>query len=241
MGSAKYDKIYHDLKEKIEAAVYPPGEQIPSEYMLIEEYGCARNTLRRAISELSAEGYVQSVHGKGVCVIYQPRKTSRYSLEHIESFREASARDVQDTKTKVVLFTELTVDQRTHARTSFPVGTEIYYIQRVRFLGGKALILDHNFFRKDVVPGLTKKICAGSVYDYIENTLHHDIVTTMRTFTVERVSALDEKYLALNGCNCVAVVSNHTYNADGVMFEFTQSRHQPDYFVFHDQAKRIKK
>lgn len=32
--------------------------------------------------------------------------------------------------------------------------------------------------------------------------------------------------------NCMAVVTSHTYNSDGVMFEYTQSRHRPDYFSF---------
>ena len=36
-----------------------------------------------------------------------------------------------------------------------------------------------------------------------------------------------KKYLHLNvkDYNCVAVVSSQTYNSDGVMFEYTQSRH----------------
>ena len=40
--------------------------------------------------------------------------------------------------------------------------------------------------------------------------------------------------------NCLAVVSSMTYNAEGVMFEYTQSRHRPDCFVFYDTAHRVK-
>ena len=60
--------------------------------------------------------------------------------------------------------------------------------------------------------------------------------------TVEKVTEIDEKYLDLNirDYNCVAVVSSQTYNSDGVMFEYTQSRHQPDYFCFQDIATRKK-
>ncbi len=38
--------------------------------------------------------------------------------------------------------------------------------------------------------------------------------------------------------NCMAVVSSQTYNSDSVMFEYTQSRHRPDYFRFYDNAVR---
>ena len=64
------------------------------------------------------------------------------------------------------------------------------------------------------------------------------IVTSKWKMTVERVTEIDEKYLELNDYNCLAVVTGQTFNADGVMFEYTQSRHRPDYFCFQDTATR---
>lgn len=63
-------------------------------------------------------------------------------------------------------------------------------------------------------------------------------MTSKRKMTVERVTEIDEKYLELNDYNCLAVVTGQTFNADGVMFEYTQSRHRPDYFCFQDTATR---
>lgn len=95
-------------------------------------------------------------------------------------------------------------------------------------------------FLKSVVPGLTKEIAENSIYEYIENELGMPIITSKRRMTVERATEIDEKYLELNDYNCLAVVSGQTYNADGVMFEYTQSRHRPDYFCFQDTATRKK-
>ena len=44
----------------------------------------------------------------------------------------------------------------------------------------------------------------------------------------------------MDGYDCVAVVVNQTFNSDGMLFEYTQSRHQPDYFCFQDIATRKK-
>ena len=63
-------------------------------------------------------------------------------------------------------------------------------------------------------------------------------MTSKRRMTVERATEIDEKYLELNDYNCLAVISSQTYNADGIMFEYTQSRHRPDYFCFQDTATR---
>ena len=54
------------------------------------------------------------------------------------------------------------------------------------------------------------------------------------------VTEIDEKYLELGDYNCLAVISSQTFDADGVMFEYTQSRHRPDYFCFQDTAVRRK-
>lgn len=93
---------------------------------------------------------------------------------------------------------------------------------------------------KEAAPGLTKEIAENSIYQYLEDTLQMTIVNSKRIMTVEKMTQIDEKYLNMNAedYNCMAVVSSQTYNSDGVMFEYTQSRHRPDYFRFYDNAVR---
>lgn len=66
MPKAKYSKIYLDLKNKIETGEYEFQELLPSENQLIIAYDCSRNTIRRTISALVTDGYVQTMQGKGV-------------------------------------------------------------------------------------------------------------------------------------------------------------------------------
>lgn len=116
----------------------------------------------------------------------------------------------------------------------------MWAVQRVRYLDGKALILDINYFLKEFVPGLTEEIASHSIYDFIENVLGMQIITSKRRITVEHATARDENLLDMDGYDCVAVVVNQTFNSDGMLFEYTQSRHQPDYFCFQDIATRKK-
>lgn len=240
MPAAKYDAIYESLRKAIEDQEYPYQSTLPSEHQLVQLYDCSRNTVRRAIAELGEQGYVQSVHGKGVLVLYRKQEQTQFSIGGIESLKEAAARNGQTLRTKVIYFTELVVDEALAAKTGFPEGSEIYYTQRVRYLDGEALILDHNYFLKDVVRGLSAKLAEGSVYEYVEQTLGETIVTTRRRYTVERVTELDRQYMELDGYNCLMVVNNQTFNKDGVMFEYTDSRHRPDRFVFYELAQRRK-
>ena len=227
MPKAKYNYIYKDLKEKIETEVYSYQEMLPSENTLVLEYDCSRNTVRRAISELTADGYVQPMHGRGVRNIFQSVEQAAFTVGGIESFKESSARNKRRGSTQVLQFAEITADKKIEKKTGFRNGTLLYYIQRLRFLNGIPLILDHNYFLKEAAPGLTPEIASQSVYEYLEGTL-----------TVEHVTQVDEKYIDLKGYNCMAVITSQTFDDNGIQFEYTQSRHHPDFFQFQDVATR---
>lgn len=240
MPKAKYEEIYRNLKQKIEGNVYTYGSLLPSENDFIEIYSCSRNTIRRALTELAEIGYVHPIHGKGVRIIYQPAQRTVFTVGGIETFKETAARNNLHVVTKVIHFSVEAVTEELSEKTGFDIGELIYHIIRVRNLDGKDLILDINMFRADLVPRLTAEIASDSVYEYIENTLNMQISTSKRQVTVERSTKQDEVYLDLGDYDCLAVITGQTYNADGIMFEYTQSRHHPDYFCFMDTAVRKK-
>ena len=63
-------------------------------------------------------------------------------------------------------------------------------------------------------------------------------VVVYETITVDE--SLSRELIFMDSYNCLAVVTSNTFNSDGVMFEYTQSLHQPEYFSFHDTATRKK-
>ena len=240
MPKAKYEGIYQSIKNRIEAQDYPYQSLLPSENTLTEEYACSRNTVRRALAELVADGYVQTMKGRGVRVIYRPVGKTMFTIGVIESFQETARRNRLHAVTKVTKFETVIADESFAAKSGFSVGDELWSIERVRYLDGKALIRDVNYFLKEFVPGLTPEIAANSIFDYIENTLGMQIITSKRLITVEHVTARDEKLLDMGTYGCVVDVVNQTFNDAGLLFEYTQSRHQPDYFCFQDIATRKK-
>lgn len=241
MPRSKFGEIYIDLKEKVESGEYPYQELLPSENTLIGVYGCSRNTVRRAIAELIENGYVQSMQGKGVRVIYLPETKTAFTVGGIESFKETAERNNMAYTTRVTVFARENVDARLAAASGFAEGAEVYHVERVRVIGGKGLIRDVNYFLCSVVPRLTAELAMGSIYNYIENDLGVQIVTSRRRITVERTSAADRAVLDMGGYDCLAVVTSQTYNSDGILFEYTQSRHHPAHFSFQDTATRKRK
>ena len=88
MPKSIYESIYKDLKQRIESNEFAYRELLPSENTLIHTYDCSRNTVRRAISRLVTDGYVQTMQGKGVRNIYRPVGKTAFTIGEIESFRD---------------------------------------------------------------------------------------------------------------------------------------------------------
>lgn len=69
----KYQVIIDDIKSKILSGDYRVGEQIPTESALQTMYEVSRQTVRKAILELSNEGFLRSEKGSGTYVSNQYR------------------------------------------------------------------------------------------------------------------------------------------------------------------------
>lgn len=60
-----YERIQKDLMEKIQTGVYGAGDRIPSEKEITRQYQVSRITAVKALTELSLNGYISRVQGKG--------------------------------------------------------------------------------------------------------------------------------------------------------------------------------
>ena len=236
----KFDKIFLDLKNKIETHEYEFNSILPSEHDLIKVYGCTRTPVRRAIAELIKRGYVQVRQGSRIRVIYEPVERNVFKIGGIESFKEAAIRNGFSYATKVVKLEEIVADEEISKRTGFKIGDKLFDVRRVRYIDGKALIFDKNYFLVKFAQGLNEEIAQSSIYDYLENVLKMKIMTSKRKMTTELATSEDKEYLELDDYNCLAIVSGRVFNGEGIQFEYTESRHRPDYFCFEDTATRHK-
>ncbi len=230
--------IYQDLKTDIVEGTYPFQEFLPSEAHLVAKYGCSHNTLRRALSTLSDEGLVQPIHGKGVRVTWQPRSRTLFEVGGIETYEESVERLGIRSETRVTAFEAVDATDELAHKAGFKPGTPLLHVERIRVIDGSPVIRDNGYFLSDVVDGLTKQEAAHSIYRYLEQDRGLKIAQSQREITVEPAVKRDYKLLELPQGSYIAVVSNRVFSAAGEMFEYTQSRHRPDMFVFHDIARR---
>ncbi len=74
-----YHQLQGVLKAEIESGRWRPGEQIPTESTMAENFGVSKITVRQALQELVELGYIRREHGRGTFVSQRKfrRRTSR--------------------------------------------------------------------------------------------------------------------------------------------------------------------
>jgi DNA-binding GntR family transcriptional regulator len=68
----KYARVVTELRRRIEAGEYRPGDMLPSESQLVREFGIGRTTIVRALQILKDDGWISREHGLGSYVKARP-------------------------------------------------------------------------------------------------------------------------------------------------------------------------
>jgi GntR family phosphonate transport system transcriptional regulator len=63
-----WSRIAQQLADAIGQGQYTPGERLPSEHVLAEQFGVNRHTIRRSLAHLGQRGLVRSTQGRGTFV-----------------------------------------------------------------------------------------------------------------------------------------------------------------------------
>ncbi|WP_217957912.1 GntR family transcriptional regulator [Acutalibacter muris] len=140
-----YQQVKEDIKSAIQQGKYQPKEKIPPEPALSEYYAVSRITVRRAVEDLCAEGYLVKIHGRGTFVT-APRVHRKFTAgSPVESFTETCGKQGLASGAVVIdrRIAEPEERQRTFLRLS--PGGLLLHIQRVRTADGQPIFLENLF------------------------------------------------------------------------------------------------
>ncbi len=66
---SKYKVVVDDIYEKIRNGFYKRGDRLPSEHILVDEYGFSRQTIRHSLEILESQGILDRKRGRGTYIV----------------------------------------------------------------------------------------------------------------------------------------------------------------------------
>lgn len=161
-----YYRIYLDLKQSIVDRVWATGEEIPTELELQKKYGCARETVRRAIDGLVQDGLVVRKRGSGTFVA---ESRTVQPVGRIYSTSETIRARGETPSTRLISLE--TVDSgRFRKLLQLPDAVRsVYILRRLRLSNGSPLSVVTTFIPADLVPDFESKVTTrDSLYELYE-------------------------------------------------------------------------
>ncbi|HFR3797332.1 TPA: GntR family transcriptional regulator [Streptococcus suis] len=234
---SKYKKVYADIKEKIEQNLWQANQEMPTENELMEIYSYSKDTIRKALSLLEMDGYIQKRQGRNSIILDHNlvRKPFVSELKTVSELNRSAHHQVQTQLTNLYIvqgqpevMKELEVDEK----------TDLYRVSRVRTIDGERLEYEISYFDRRIVPYLSKEIAESSIYQYLENDLGLEISHSRREISFRFATEEEKSLLDLADYDMVVSVTSTTYLADGRPFQYGTITYRPDKITFVSMAKR---
>jgi len=189
-----YEKIARHIRANIYDGIYSYGAALPSEAKLCLEYDVSRITVRRAINELVADGYLEKVHGKGTFVRH---KRFEQELVNLNGFTEAFSKKGIKVSHHIIEEKIVTPDAPTRKLLQLEPGVQVLKLTRLHYLDDDPFNLDTSYFSAALFPGLFDWLKEDdSLYKVIRERygfipLHADRTITITTPSEEQCSLLE--------------------------------------------------
>jgi len=141
-------RVYHnrprdEIVERIECLILErglkPGDRLPSERELCENWNCNRMTFRSAVRRLAAEGKIETVPATGNFVA--PEKLERY-LQDLTSFSDFVMQKGRRIDNRLVSRSIIPAAPRMAEKLQVPAGSDIFELVRLRLVDDAPISLE---------------------------------------------------------------------------------------------------
>ncbi len=148
-----YKDVKRQLMEVLSRGEWKPGETIPSERRLAEQYGISIGTVRKAIDELVAENILIRQQGRGTFVASHNRDRLLFYFFHIVP--EQGPKEYPEVQ--LLSFARAKADRAVAERLLIEPGDPVLRIRNALRLGGAPMMIDDITLPAARFPGLTEK------------------------------------------------------------------------------------
>ncbi|GLP96420.1 GntR family transcriptional regulator [Paraferrimonas sedimenticola] len=224
-----YHQVYLFLKEKIQLGDIEHGEKMPTEHQISEAFGVSRITAKRAMDELSEEGYIRRQRGIGSHVTYQHRKEKVQAP--LSGMLESLQIMGQETQVKSLMFAKKVPPLDIQKRFDLKEGESLYWSVRVRESDGEPFgyyvswtrEIGDDYNEENILKHTRLKLFRrmGINLDKVEQTL---------TATLSNVDT--GLQLNIPAGKPLLVLDRSMYDESGVLIDHLYALYRPDKYQF---------
>ena len=234
----KYLQISAWLKELIQTGRYKAGEKIPSEVELSKMCGVNRNTLRQAISELTALGLLRKEKGTGTFVTTPAPAELRQKLEYISSTTDLMQDSGITQRTKIIEKRGEQAKDEIAQLLFLGANNKVVVVRRVRVGDGTPYIYEESYLPYDLFKDILKMDLTGSMYKIISDQFNIVLARCKQTISAINFNAKITKILELPTNAAGIFMESLTFDENSMPIEVLYSYHRGDKYKLEIELGR---
>lgn len=231
-----YLQLTRILLSQITSGHWADGRQIPTEAELCQEYAVSKITVRQAIKNLAAEGYLVKIQGKGTFVTKGDRP-SGFAMK-TRFTEEMFGKEVQ--VTREVLSRGIEPDGEA-AREYLKTQETIYRVVSQRVVEGEPISMDESYIPVAMLPGANELDFANrSLLAMLQEQGTLKIFKIVQTVEIAAVHGEHAKLLGVKDGESVLVIHRLFLGADETPVAYTRFLGRSDRYKFQTEFERIR-
>lgn len=226
--------LYSQIKESLLGCItrgeLHPGDQLPSQRELCEQFGASHMTVRRAIEELVKLGMITAIPGKG---LYVAAAKPEPESSPLVSFTEDITRRGMRPSSRVLEAYKTTASPLLAKTLEVEEGTPLIYLRRLRLGDDIPMAIQTCHLVYGLCPGLLNyDLNQDSLYRILREEFHIHLADCSATVEAALASEEEARVLALPLPAAVLITEQITYTDQGRPIEFLHSIYRGDRYRF---------
>jgi GntR family transcriptional regulator len=233
-GIPLYVQVVAELRAKMSAGDYLPGQRIPPESQLCQEFGVSRITIRRAVKTLVDERLLYTKQGKGTFV--NAVKIGR-RLQKLYSFSEDMTELGFEPSSRILEQTLAVADDETAALLDLPESDRLVNrISRVRMANKIPILIEWTFIPHYLCPDLLgQSFDHKSMYRTLAERYRLELDRAEETYEVRLLADSEAKELGCKRNLPAFSIQRLAFHKGGGAVELTKSVGRGDLLRFSVQ------
>jgi GntR family transcriptional regulator len=207
----------------------PPGSPIPTERSLAAEFDVSRTTVRQALAELTVEGRLLRVQGKGTFAA-EPKVVQRLQLS---SYSEDMRAQGRQPSSRLLEVSEEPADTELSRLLAVRAGAKVLRLHRLRLADNEPMALETTHLPLARFRGLRRYVTAGgSLYQVLRERFGVDMGHAEETIETALASPEEAELLGADIGLPMLLLSRHSFDMEGNPVEWVRSVYRGDRYKF---------
>ncbi len=234
----KYIQISTWIKGLLQSGRYKVGDKIPSEAELTEMCSVNRNTLRQAISELTALGLLRKVRGRGIFVAATASLELRHKLERISSFTELMQNKGIKQSSTILKQGVATAEENIAKTLLLGSNKKNIFVCRVIEGDGIPIIYEETYLPYDIFKGILDMDLSGSMYKIITENFNVKLIRSKQIISSVNINQKISKILKIPPNSSGFYIESLTFDEKNMPIELLYSYHRGDKYKLEIELGR---